>query len=174
MDRIQLTIPAIDARPGDLVDLPVEMNYTVRVVTRAPIADHTPADVREQGGWVVLAGDTEDGYYAQYYGGEQEYNAAPDQEVTVLRTVAGFVPLNGSSRHDHSATTGIIGYVVRETIREGVVLREGNHVGVDVRLVLGGPRYADALVIRDGYRDTRSGYAVVDNLYGCGCRGGIF
>jgi hypothetical protein len=93
--------------------------------------------------------------------------------VTVIRAVAGFVPLNSSSRHDHSTTTGIIGYVVRETIRDGVVLRERNHVGFDVHLVLGGPNYGDTFAIRDGYRNVRGGYAVVDNLYGCGCRGGL-
>jgi hypothetical protein len=56
MNRIQLTIPAIDVRPGDLVDLPVEKEYIVRLVGRAEITVRTPAGIRAQGGWVVLGG----------------------------------------------------------------------------------------------------------------------
>lgn len=67
----------------------------------------------------------------------------------------------------------IVGYVVRETVRDGEVLPRhpyGPGCGVDVYVVDEAGGYARTFPVRDSYR-TSGGYAVVDNLYRCGCRG---
>lgn len=93
----QLTIRADEVQPGDItVDLPCEMDYTVRKVSRAPISELNPADIAAAGGWVVLAGDTEDGYYRRAYEDDQEYYAAPDQMITVLRPTLAFPRLTAA------------------------------------------------------------------------------
>lgn len=177
---LKITIRADQVRPGDTtVDLSTEMDFTVRAVDRAPISPLTPAEIAAVGGWVDLVGDSEDGYYQRTYEDEQSYYAAPDQMITVLRPVevagrplADYTPLAvaGGAGHDHSTTTGIVGYVVRHTIDpEGVLISDGQRVGVDVAVVEGAHRYAETFPERDALRDGR-GYAVVDMLYGCGCR----
>lgn len=92
--------------------------------------------------------------------------------VIAGRALADYRPMVPARDHDHSTTTGLVGYVVRETIRNGEVLRDGDRVGVDIAAIAGGPRYAETFPLRDAYRNQPGGYAVVDSLYGCGCRGG--
>jgi len=82
----EITVRADQVQPGDITtDLPVEVDYIIREVSRAPITEHTPAEIAAMGGWVVLSGDTGNGYYRNAYGDEQAYYAAPDQMITVLR-----------------------------------------------------------------------------------------
>jgi len=85
------------------------------------------------------------------------------------RLLAQYVPMVYSASHDHSTTTGIVGYVVRHTIENGEIIRDGERVGRDVAVVEGAHRYAETFPIRDAHRAGRD-YAVVDMLYGCGCR----
>lgn len=68
---------------------------------------------------------------------------------------------------------------MRETIRNGEALwhgplnGHGEHTlcGYDVAVVEGGRCYVETFPIRDQYRSLPiGGYAVVDNLYACGCR----
>ncbi|MEU1597963.1 hypothetical protein ABZ468_35315 [Streptomyces sp. NPDC005708] len=79
--------------------------------------------------------------------------------------------------HTHS-TDVIVGYVVRETIRDGKPLHHGEPdkdgryegCGYDVFAVDGAHRYVETFQTRDDYRQRPGGYAVVDVLYACGCR----
>jgi hypothetical protein len=83
--------------------------------------------------------------------------------------------------HFHRHPDDIVGYVVRETIRDHEVLWRGEQTvrhgitvwsecGYDVATVEGAARYGDTFPIRDQYRTAPGGYAVVDTLYRCGCR----
>lgn len=91
------------------------------------------------------------------------------------RRVADYVDLRHNPRHNHSLDD-IVGYVVRETVRnrKPIVVApstgRGALIGQDVAVVEGGNRYAEAFPVRDAYRNTPGGYAVVDSLYACGCR----
>jgi hypothetical protein len=78
-------------------------------------------------------------------------------------------------------TGQIAGYVVRETIRNHKVLWHGpideygdpvgsKECGYDVFVVEGGCNYSDTFPVRDAYRRTPGGWAVVDHLYTCGHR----
>ena len=71
----------------------------------------------------------------------------------------------------------LVGYVVRETIRDGEVLWHGpvgarghRECGYDVFVVEGGCRYGDTFEVRDAHRAKPGGHAVVDHLYACGHR----
>ena len=85
------------------------------------------------------------------------------------RLLGEYRPMSYAADHDHTITTGLVGYVVRHTIRDGEIIRSTRGVGYDVAVVVGASRYADTFPIRDAHRQGRD-YAVVDNLYGCGCR----
>lgn len=94
------------------------------------------------------------------------------------RKVADYQKIRTYPGHSHT-TDMIVGYVVRETIRDGVVLWHGEHIGpsdmhefygYDVHVVEGACRYGDTFETRDAYRRQPGGYAVVDTLYSCGCR----
>lgn len=138
----------------------------------APVLDGVPTEIAEAGGWVNLMGDTGDHFYRRTHGSRQEYYAAPDEMIDVVRSVEGFLPLSKDPSHNHTVD-GIIGYAVRETIRNGEVLRDKNgRVGFSRTVIEGAINYARALQAAERYRSQRGGYAVVDALYGCGCRGG--
>ena len=93
------------------------------------------------------------------------------------RRIADYTDLRSSPDHSHTTDT-IVGYVVRETVRNGRPLFRGTpdtrgihpECGFDVEVIDGGHRYADTFATRDSYRSTDGGYAVVDDLYACGCR----
>jgi hypothetical protein len=92
------------------------------------------------------------------------------------RRLGDYKPIRDYPGHNHT-TDMVIGYVVRETIRDREVLwrgepdRQGHReAGHDVAIAVGIGRYADIVAIRDSYRSTPGGYAVVDRLYACGCR----
>lgn len=156
---------------GDLIDPEVEMAYIVERTSRQS-PDLAPAEIKAVGGWVSLVGDTTDGYYRGYYEGPQDYYAAPDALISVHRDLDKFRPLAKDPAHDHHIDN-VVGYVVRETIRSGEVLRdEAGRVGIDKVVVEGGTEYGRAREYARRYIAQRGGYAVVDNLYGCGCRGG--
>lgn len=89
--------------------------------------------------------------------------------VIAGRHLADYRPMVFAADHDHSTTTGIVGYAVRHTIEDGVVISDGQRVGRDIAAIAGAHRYAETFPLRDAYR-TPGRYAVVDNLYGCGCR----
>jgi len=98
--------------------------------------------------------------------------------VVAGRNLADYKPIRTYPGHSHS-TDMIVGYVVRETIRDGVVLWHGERIGpgdmhefcgYDVAVVEGACRYGDTFETRDSYRKQPGGYAVVDHLYSCGCR----
>lgn len=69
-----------------------------------------------------------------------------------------------SSGHLHPLEA-IVGYVVRQSVRDGVILPEG----VDLAVFEGDTFYGSALETACASRDQRD-YAVVDRLYRCGCR----
>lgn len=91
-------------------------------------------------------------------------------------TVAALPLSSEHPQHAHGTGT-LAGYVVRETIRNGTVLWHGTvddkgHFalcGYDVAVIDGARRYAEALDIMHSYR-AGDGYAVIDNIYTCGCR----
>ena len=93
------------------------------------------------------------------------------------RQVADYTDLRSSPDHSHTSDT-IVGYVVRETVRNGRPLFRGTpdahgihpECGFDVEAIDGGHRYADTFATRNSYQSTDGGYAVVDTLYACGCR----
>lgn len=170
---VQMTIRADQVQPGDItIDLPVEKDYVIAQIMRV-VGDLVPTEIVAAGGWVNLMGDTPDGYYMRWYESVQAYYAAPDQGVTVVRDLARFVSARDHGAHHHGLDT-LVGYAVRETIANGEVIRGGGgRVGRDVATVFAPSTYADALSILERYRSQRDGYAVVDHLYACGCRGGI-
>jgi len=96
----------------------------------------------------------------------------PQTEVAG-RPLAEYVQLHHHAGQVHS-TDGIVGYVVRETVRDGKALYSDDRAGCgyDVQAVEGGHRYGDTFGLRDFLREGR-GYAVVDSLYACGCRSGL-
>lgn len=98
--------------------------------------------------------------------------------VVAGRPLAEYRPIREFPGHFHSNDM-LVGYVVRETIRDGTVLWHGAHIGpadmhehcgYDVAAVEGAARYGDTFAVRDAYRAQPGGYAVVDSLYSCGCR----
>jgi hypothetical protein len=88
------------------------------------------------------------------------------------RLLTDYVELHAHRGSAHS-TDAIVGHVVRETVREGLVLTNAEHggCGYDVQAVAGGHNYGATFGLRDKLREGR-GYAVVDSLYPCGCRSG--
>lgn len=83
------------------------------------------------------------------------------------RAVRDYQPMAG---HPHGPSGGVVGYVVRETIRGGCRLAVADGpLGVDVAAFDGATQYGAALDTARGYRQ-HGGYAVVDSLYACGCR----
>lgn len=97
--------------------------------------------------------------------------------VIAGRRLADYRPIREFPGHFHSNDMRV-GYAIRETIRGGKVLWHGDvdangrheHCGYDVAAVEGACRYGDTFTVRDSYRATPGGYAVVDSLYSCGCR----
>lgn len=92
------------------------------------------------------------------------------------------IDTKGSRCLSHT-TDMIVGYVVRETVRDGKQLHRGEPnergiypaCGYDVFAVESTPtdgRYDRTFPIRDAYRRAKGGYAVVDSLYSCGHRSG--
>lgn len=76
--------------------------------------------------------------------------------------------------HDHSRE-GIVGYVVRETCRNGVHiprLGDNTHAGYDVLVVDGAWRYGETRATARKYR-VPGARSVTDTLYRCGCRSGL-
>lgn len=96
------------------------------------------------------------------------------ETVVAGRLLTEYVELYHHRDHTHN-TDGVVGYVVRETIRERNILwgEDFGTCGYDVQAVEGGHRYGDTFPLRDVYRDRPGGYAVVDRLYRCGCRSGL-
>lgn len=94
--------------------------------------------------------------------------------VVAGRHVRDYLVDNGC-RASHG-TSSVVGYVVRETIDEGVMLTRtdvGNGLacGYDVGAFVGATSYAEAVTRAQEYRGRgRRGYAVVDWLYACGHR----
>lgn len=115
-------------------------------------------------------------------------NPAPARTAAVRATVIDgihvrdFVSSELRPRHRCHTTDSIVGYVVRETMRNGTLLTRGEPdargaypvCGYDVFAVSGGGNYVATFPVRDSYR-TADGenWAVVDSLYACGCRSGI-
>lgn len=82
--------------------------------------------------------------------------------------IADYRSLRDARGHSHGKDNPIVGYVVRETIRDGVALRHGpadakgrRQCGYDVAVIEGGCNYTDTFDILDSYRNTPGGYAVV-------------
>ncbi len=102
------------------------------------------------------------------------------QTIVAGRLLSDYIAFHHHRDHAHSIDS-IVGYVIRETIRDGQTLwGDDSHTicGYDVQAIEGGHRYADTFPLRDFLRGTyntyrdKGGYAVVDSLYACGCRGG--
>lgn len=169
--QLHFAAPAEFVRVGDLVQPSTHHAYVVAEISRVT-STGVPAEILAGGGWVSLKGDSTDGYYEQTYGDRQDYYAAPDELVNVHRPVSAFAPLTKDRSHDHS-TDGLVGYVVRETIVDGEVIRsEDGRVGRDVAVFECGTSYGQALAAAKRYRERRGSYAVVDGLFACGCRDG--
>lgn len=80
---IELRIRATQVRVGDIVGCS-EVDYIVKTVRRVT-GGIIPQDIQAQGGWVSLAGDTADGYFARHYDGEEDYYAMPTEMIDVKR-----------------------------------------------------------------------------------------
>lgn len=87
------------------------------------------------------------------------------------KLLSEYVPI-GTNRCFHHSLDDVIGYVVRETIRNGQVIYNAatGRVGHDQYLVEGATNYAETFPLRDEFRNQPRGYAVADSLYRCGCR----
>ena len=92
------------------------------------------------------------------------------------RKLADYREVDNTHGHDLDQ---LVGYVVRETLRDGQALWHGDltgrgearqFCGYDVAVVDGAHRFAEALTVAYAYRDLPDGYALVDHLYSCGCR----
>lgn len=85
-----LKVTALDVQVGDkILNSPVEADIIIeeiRRVTRDEENPMVPEYIAALGGWVSLAGDSEDGYYRKYYGDREEYFAHPDEEFEVERS----------------------------------------------------------------------------------------
>ena len=98
--------------------------------------------------------------------------------VVAGRRLADYESLTQHPGHHHSIDT-VVGYAVRETVRDGRAMWHGTpdergnypHCGVDVAVIEGSTRYSETFPIRDRYRCVEGGYAFTVELYACGCRG---
>jgi hypothetical protein len=98
--------------------------------------------------------------------------------VVAGRPISEYRDLRDFPKHSHGRDN-VVGYVVRETVRDGKPLYHGEKdergiyqggCGYDVFAVEGASRYDWTWPVRDAYRKMKGGYAVVDELYSCGCR----
>lgn len=80
---IEIQVPATEVKVGDIVGCS-EVDYRVKAIRRVN-HEGIPAKIREVGGWVSLAGDSDSGYFKKYYDGEEDYYAHPDEMITVKR-----------------------------------------------------------------------------------------
>ncbi|TAK89306.1 MAG: hypothetical protein EPO06_11605 [Burkholderiaceae bacterium] len=94
------------------------------------------------------------------------------------RDVGQYEPMGQGPGHSHSLYN-VVGYAVRRTVADGVVLWRGEGpdavCGYDTAAYAGSASYGLALADARRYRVTGNpgrSWAVVDMLYGCGCRGG--
>lgn len=67
----------------------------------------------------------------------------------------------------HSLDT-IAGYLVVQTIKDGKLIPDG---GLSRNRLMGSHRYPEALELAKRYRNLPTSYAVVCNVYRCGCTG---
>ena len=81
----QLQVPATEVQVGDKVLHLPEHDSIVREIKRRP-GHPQGVEVDSLGGWVSLAGDSEDGYFQRFYEDEQDYYAYPLEMITVERT----------------------------------------------------------------------------------------
>lgn len=84
--RVRLQPLATEVHIGDIVQLG-EVDWIVREIKRVDqsVSSLVPDEIHAQGGWVSLVGDTADGYFDRFYGGAEDYYAAPDQRIVVFR-----------------------------------------------------------------------------------------
>ena len=88
----RIIVRAINLHLGDEILEHGEVDWKIDTVfprTTKEISEFVPQDVHDAGGWVHVGGDREDGYYEKYYGGREEFNFFPDEEVLINRENAG-------------------------------------------------------------------------------------
>jgi hypothetical protein len=173
-----MLVEARDIKPGDLVDgIPVTEVLTTEIIQqRTGPATKTLVTLDSEGyAWQKCYNPT-DPVWVERVGEPLPrlplLDIAPQTEIAG-RLLVDYVELHAHRNSAHS-TDDIVGYVVRETIRQGRTLNSSQHggCGYDVQAVVGGYNYAATFGLRDKLREGR-GYAVVDSLYSCGCRSGL-
>lgn len=86
---MEVQVKATEVQVGDIVGCS-EVSYRVKNIRRVTTSvregkEYVPQDIRDVGGWVSLAGDSDDGYFMRVYGGEEDYYAYPTEMITVTR-----------------------------------------------------------------------------------------
>ena len=99
--------------------------------------------------------------------------------VIAGRPLVEFVPMVGRPQHHPHRIEDIIGYAVRVTVHDGKILHAGlpaqtragyERCGCTVETFDGCNLFGEARDLALKYRDLPGIWAVIDRLYGCGCR----
>jgi len=92
------------------------------------------------------------------------------QQFSTAAGCAAAPSLTAHPQHPEHNTDGIVGYLVRHTMKDGRRLPDTNgRVGTDLAVYLDPHDYGVALSYARDLR-TPGNYAVIDTLYACGCR----
>jgi hypothetical protein len=88
----RIIVRAVDLKLGDTLLENGEVDWSIDEIfprMTKDVSEFVPQDVHDAGGWVHVGGDDKDGYYVKYYGGKEEFNFFPDEEVLIERADAG-------------------------------------------------------------------------------------
>lgn len=88
----RIIVRATELKVGDEILEHGEVDWKIQTIfprMTKEISEFVPQDVHDAGGWVHVGGDRDDDYYLKYYGGREEFNFFPDEEVTINREDAG-------------------------------------------------------------------------------------
>lgn len=84
----KMTVKATELKVGDKILERGEVDWTIDQIfprMTKEISEFVPQEIHDEGGWVHVGGDREDGYFQRCYGGKEEFNFAPDEDVDIER-----------------------------------------------------------------------------------------
>ena len=81
----EFRVKAIEVQVGDIVVGLSEVDYRVKRIRRSHCTNPDTPEVNETGGWVSLAGDSDEGYFRKLYNEDEDYYAFADEMITVQR-----------------------------------------------------------------------------------------
>jgi hypothetical protein len=117
----RIIVRATDLRLGDELLQNGEVDWKIDTIfprmTKA-VSEFVPQDVDAAGGWVHVGGDNDEKCYEKYYGGREEFNFFPDEEVLINRENAGDQTAAANAHYWSSTYPSC--WVVRR-VNEGVV-----------------------------------------------------